>query len=164
MSTPYQESSPAPGDPLSSDLGGGAHAVSSGGSTTSHPDVENESLGSIVSRVSSDLSTLMRQELALAKAELTEEAKTAGKGAGMLAGAGVAGWMAILFLSMTLMWALGNAMDLTWAALIVTVLWAVVAGVLAIQGRNTLKQVNPKPEATVQSLKEDAQWLKAQKN
>jgi hypothetical protein len=145
---------------------GGSSAYSSGATTTdqSRPDVENESVGSLVSQLTSDFSTLVRQEVALAKAELTEEAKKAGKGAGMLAGAGFAGWMIAVFATVALMLALGSFMALGWAALIVTVLWAIVAAVLFSMGRKQLKQVNPKPEQTVQSLKEDKEWVKAQKS
>ncbi|WBQ08291.1 phage holin family protein [Kribbella sp. CA-293567] len=120
----------------------------------------DESVGELVSQLTSDLGDLTRQELALAKAELQAEAKKAGKGAGMLGGAALAGWMVALFLSLTVMWALGEAMDLVWAALIVTVLWAIIAAVLAMTGRKELQEVSPKPDQTVESLKEDAKWLK----
>ena len=128
----------------------------------SHPDVADRSVGELLGEVTKGFSTLLRQEVELAKAEVKQEAVKAGKGAGMLAGAGVAGHMVLVFLSLTIMWALANVMDLTWAALIVTVLWAVIAAVLASVGRKQLKDVNPKPEQTVESLKEDAQWIKAQ--
>ncbi|TCN44764.1 putative superfamily III holin-X [Kribbella orskensis] len=119
----------------------------------------DESVGQLVSQLTTDLGQLTRQELALAKAELQAEAKKAGKGAGMLGGATLAGWMVALFLSFTVMWALDEAMDLIWAALIVAALWAVVAAVLATKGRKELQDVNPKPDQTVESLKEDAKWL-----
>jgi len=128
------------------------------------PDVEDQSVGSLVGRMSTHLSTLMRQEMELAKVELREEATKAAKGAGMLAGAAFAGLMVAIFISLTLMWLLDKAMDLTWATLIVTLLWAAIAAVLFAIGRKNLKQVNPKPEQTVESLKEDKEWLKAQKN
>jgi hypothetical protein len=120
----------------------------------------DESVGQIVSQLTTDLGELTRQELALARAEFQVEAKKAGKGAGMLGGAAFAGWMVALFVSLTVMWALDEAMDLIWAALIVAVVWAVVAGVLAMTGRKELREVNPKPDQTVESLKEDAKWLK----
>lgn len=120
----------------------------------------DESVGQLVSQLTTDLGQLTRQELALAKAELQTEAKKAGKGAGMLGGAAFAGWMVALFLSLTVMWALDEAMDLIWAALIVAVVWAIVAVVLAMSGRKELQEVNPKPDQTVESLKEDAKWLK----
>jgi hypothetical protein len=119
------------------------------------------SLGEIIGDITGDLGTLMRQELDLAKTEIKQEAAKAGKGAGLLGGAGVTGHMALLFASLTLMFALRQALDsYVWAALIVTVLWAVVAAVLAAQGRKKLKTVQPKPDATIQTLKEDAQWAK----
>jgi hypothetical protein len=124
-----------------------------------HVDAER-SLGSLVSQLSADFSKLMRQEVALAKAEMREEAKKAGKAAGMLGGAGFAGWMVGLFASLALMWALGEAMALVWAALIVTAIWAIVGIVLFVTGRKQLQDVNPKPEQTIQSLKEDQQWVK----
>ncbi len=130
----------------------------------SSPNIEDRSLGSLFSTLSSDMSKLMRQELNLAKVELREEAKRAGKGAGMLGGAAFAGWMTAIFLSTTLMWLLSKWMDLTLAALIVTLLWGIAAAVLALQGKKLLQQVNMKPEQTVESLKEDAQWVKAQKS
>jgi uncharacterized membrane protein YqjE len=120
----------------------------------------DESVGQLVSQLTTDLGQLTRQELALAKAELQVEAKKAGKGAGMLGGAAFAGWMVALFVSLTVMWALDEAIDLIWAALIVAAVWAVVAAVLAMTGRKELREVNPKPDQTVESLKEDAKWLK----
>jgi hypothetical protein len=82
----------------------------------------------------------------------------------MLGGAAFAGWMAALFVSFTVMWALDEAMDLIWAALIVAVIWAIVAAVLATTGRKELQEVNPTPGQTVESLKEDAKWLKTRKS
>ena len=139
----------------------GSHSA---GEQSSAPDVEGMSLGSLFSNLSSDMSKLMRQELNLAKVELREEAKQAGKGAGMLAGAAFAGWMVAIFLSTTLMWLLDNWMDVTVAALIVTILWGIAAAVMGLSGKKKLQQVNMKPEQTVESLKEDAQWVKAQKS
>jgi len=124
----------------------------------------DESLGSLVSHLTNDLGRLTRQELALAKAELRDEAKKAGKGAGMLGGAAVAGWMVLIFLSLTAMWALGEVMHLAWAALIVCVVWAIVAAVLAMAGRKELQEVSPTPDQTIESVKEDAKWLKTQNN
>ncbi|MGW1346750.1 phage holin family protein [Kribbella sp. NPDC002412] len=125
---------------------------------------DEASLGELFSRVTGDVGTLTRQELALAKAELRAEAKQAGKGAGMLGGAAFAGWMLGLFVSLTAMWALGEAMHLAWAALIVAAVWGVVAVVLGTSGRTALRDVNPKPEQTVETLKEDAQWLKTRRS
>jgi uncharacterized membrane protein YqjE len=127
---------------------------------TGRPDVEDRSLGDLVSELTTDLSTLMRQELELAKAEMRREGKKAGAAAGMLGGAGVAGHLFLLFASLAVMWALGEAMHLGWAALIVTVVWAVAAAVLFATGRNKMREVNPRPEQTTATLKEDVEWAK----
>lgn len=121
---------------------------------TSRPDVEGTSVGELIGEVTRDLSTLMRQELELAKAELKHEAVKSGKAAGALGGAGFAGYMTLLFLSIALWAALSNVMDAGWAALIVAVLWAIIGAILYSVGRSRLRQVNPKPERTVETLKE----------
>ena len=123
-------------------------------------DVSDASVGELLGNVSRDLSTLMRQELALAKAELQTEAKKAGKGAAMMSGAGFAGYMVLLFLSFALWWALANVMDQGLAALIVAVLWAVVGAVLFASGRRSFRETNPKPERTVDTLKQVPDALK----
>ncbi len=120
----------------------------------------DESLGDLVSELTSDLSKLMRQELELAKAELRQEAGKAGKATGMLAAAGFAGYLTTVLLSFALVFALGAVMPLGWAALIVAVLWGIAGAVLYSTGRAKLRTVNPKPERTVETLKEDAEWAK----
>src|SRR3954468_16194323 len=114
----------------------------------------DRSLGELISEVTQDLSTLMRQELELAKAELQQSASRAGKGAGMLGGAGVAGYFVVLFLSIALWWAIGSATGLGWSALIVAVIWAVIAAVLVSVGRKELRNVRgmPKTTATVKKI------------
>jgi hypothetical protein len=144
----------------------GAHACdpdatgTSQRTSTDRPEVSGRSVGDLIGEVTQDLSTLMRQELELAKAEVKAEAATAGKAAGMLGGAALAGWMTALFLSIALWWALANGMDEGWAALIVAGIWAVAAAILASAGRARLRKVNPKPERTVQTLKEVPDALK----
>jgi len=123
-------------------------------------DVENLSVGELLSNVSRDLSTLMRQEVELAKAEVRAEAAKAGKGAGMLAGAGLAGWLTVLFASIALWWALANVMDEGLAALIVAVLWAVIGAVLYSSGRRALRTIEPVPERTVDTVKQVPEALK----
>jgi hypothetical protein len=113
---------------------------------------DDRSIGELVSEVSRDLSTLIRQEVELAKAEATQSAKRAGKGAGMFGGAGVAGHMVLLFLSLALWWALGTVMGGGWSALVVAVVWAVIAAVLAMRGRSELKSVEGMPQ-TADSVK-----------
>lgn len=99
------------------------------------------------------LSTLIRQEIKLAKAEATESAKEAGAGVGMFAGAAVGGFFVLMFLSLALTWALGNLMNLGWAALIVAILWAVIATVLASIGKKRLEKVKGLPQ-TQESMQE----------
>src|SRR3978361_276615 len=108
----------------------------------SHPDVGDTSVGDLIGNVTRDLSTLMRQELALAQAEVKQEVSKTAKGAGALSGAGVAGYFVLLFLSIALWAGLSNVMNAGWAGLIVAVLWAVIAAVLFVVGRNKLRQVN----------------------
>src|SRR4029077_16784010 len=107
--------------------------------------VGDRSLGELISEVTGDLSTLMRQELELAKAELQQSASRAGKGAGMLGGAAVAGYFVLLFVSVALWWAIGAATGLGWSAVIVALLWAVIGGVLAVAGRASLRSVRGLP-------------------
>lgn len=123
---------------------------------------ETRSLGEIVGEVTSDLSTLMKQELELAKVELKQEAGRAGKGAGMLAGAGVAGHFVLIFLSLALMYLLDDVMPVEVAALLTALLWGLVAAMLAVVGRSNLKKANPQLPVTQQTLKEDAQWARTQ--
>jgi hypothetical protein len=127
-------------------------------------DVAEESVGGLLSDVAGDLSTLMRQELALARAEIREDAINAGKASAMLGGSGFAGWMVALFGSVALMWGLGEVMHLGWSALIVMAVWLVVGLALFVAGRNRLRRVNAVPEQTVQSLKEDKEWITGRKN
>ena len=140
----------------------GAHSGAVGTPTTAEgrPDVEGTSVGQLFGELAKDLSTLMRQEVALAKAEVQAEAKKAGKGAGMMAAAAVAGFLTLLFLSNALWWALENVMDAGLAALIVAVLWGIVGAVAFSMGKKKLQQVNPKPERTVDTLSEVPSALK----
>jgi len=98
--------------------------------------------------VTQDLSVLMRQELQLAKAELRQEASKAGKAGGMFAGAGLAGYMVLLFLSIALWWGLSNVMDGGWSALIVAVIWAVIGLVLYSSARSRMQRVRGLTRAT----------------
>ncbi|MHC6595250.1 phage holin family protein, partial [Arthrobacter sp. C152] len=124
-----------------------------------HVKADNASLGELLGDVTRDLSTLLRQEVELAKAEAKQSATRAGKGAGMLAGAGVGGHFVLLFLSLALMFALGALMPLGWAALLVAVIWAIIAAVLAATGRKELKQIKGLPQ-TGQTLSEIPPTLK----
>jgi uncharacterized membrane protein YqjE len=132
------------------------------GGSAGNPTAEttDASVGQLIGEISDDLSRLFRQEVELAKAELKQEAGKAGKAAGMLGAAGFAGYLAVVLLSFALVFALGNVMDYGWAALIVAVLWAVAGGVLYATGRKTMSSVDPMPRRTVETIKEDAKWLK----
>ena len=130
------------------------------GSAVGPPDVEGRSVGDLLGEVTGNLSKLMRQEVALAKVELKEEAAKAGKAGGLLGGAGAVGYLVLVFLSLALMFALDNAMGIGWAALLTAVLLGIVAALLFVIGRNRFKQINPTREQTVETLKEDVQWAK----
>lgn len=132
------------------------------GGSAPRTDVGDVSFGELLGNVSQDLSTLLRQELALAKAELKTEASKAGKSAGMLGAAGFAGFMVVLFASIALWWALANVMDEGLSALIVAAIWAVAAAVLYSAGRRKLREMNPKPERTVETLKQVPDAIKGQ--
>jgi len=176
VSTPYSggvPGAPPVGEPNFTQGGGATSytAPTSGGQAhygdaqpmtdDGHPDVEGTSVGALIGEVTRDLSTLMRQELDLAKAELKVEASKTGKAAGMLGGAGFAGYMLALFLSISLWWGLANLLNgIALGAFIVAVLWGIVAAVLFSIGRKRMREVNPKPERTVQTLKEVPDALK----
>ena len=127
--------------------------------SAAHLKADTASLGELLGDVTRDLSTLMRQEVELAKAEAKQSATRAGKGAGMLAGAGVGGHFVLIFLSLALMFALGALMPLGWAALIVAVIWAITAAVLASIGRKELKEIKGLPQ-TSETLSEIPPTLK----
>jgi len=148
---------PHPGQSPEATLGG-AHVAAA------PSEADERSLGDIVGDIATDLTTLIKQELELAKTEAKDAAVKAGKGAGMFGGAGVAALMTLIALTLTLIWLLDNWMPLEVAALIITVVWAAIAGVLALRGRAEIKQMTPPMETTQKTLKEDVQWAKAQKN
>jgi hypothetical protein len=110
------------------------------------------SVGEAFSEVAEDLSTLMRQEVELAKAELRQSATRAGKGAGLLAGAGVGGHMVLLFASVAAWWGLGDSTGHGWSALIVGAIWLVIAVVLGLLGRREITAVSGVPQ-TAQTVK-----------
>lgn len=125
-------------------------------------ETRNSSTAELVRQLSNQLSTLIRKELELAKAELTEKGKKAGLGAGMFGGAGVAGLLALGALTAFLILLLSEAMDAWLAALIMAVVWAAVAAVLAVVGRDRVREATPPAEETVETVKEDVQWAKNQ--
>jgi uncharacterized membrane protein YqjE len=131
--------------------------------STHDTDLRDRPVGELVKELAGQTSTLVRQEIQLAQAEISAKGKLAGRGAGMLAGAAIAGLLALIALTAVLIAALDTAMPMWLAALIVTVLWAVIGAVLAARGRKELQQAAPPvPEQTVETVKEDIQWAKTQ--
>ena len=126
-------------------------------------DLHGRPVGELLKQLSEETTTLVKQELDLAKAEMSEKGKEAGVGVGMFGGAGLSGLLALIFLSLAAVAALDTGMRTWLAALIVGLGWAAVAGVLALQGTNKLQQATPPaPEQAIESTKEDVQWAKTQ--
>ncbi|MFE9960509.1 phage holin family protein [Micromonospora sp. NPDC005299] len=118
------------------------------------------SVGELLGDVTRDLSTLVRKEVELAKAELREEASQAGKAGGMFGGAALAGFLAVLFVSYAVWWGLSNVMDEGWAALIVAVVWAVVAAILLANARTKMRQLRAVLPRTKQTAREMPQAMR----
>ena len=125
---------------------------------------DDRSVGDLLKELSEQTSTLVRQELDLAKAEMSEKGKQAGMGAGMFGGAGLFGLLAMIALTACLVMALDRVMVDWLAALVVTAVYAAIAGALALQGRNKVREAAPAvPEQTRDTLKEDVEWAKTQR-
>jgi Putative Actinobacterial Holin-X, holin superfamily III len=110
------------------------------------------SVGELFSDVAADLSRLIRQEVELAKAELRQSATRGGKGAGLLASAGVSGYMVLLFASVAAWWGIGDATGHGWSALIVAAIWLIIAAILGLTGRREISAVSGIPQ-TAQTVK-----------
>ena len=124
-------------------------------------DLRERPIGELLKQLSEETTTLVRQELELAKAEVAQKGQQAGKGAGMFGGAGILGFLSLAALTAALIMLIDKATPNWVAALIVCVVYAAIAGVLALQGRNKVKEaVPPVPEQATESVKEDAQWAK----
>ncbi|HEX5617350.1 MAG TPA: phage holin family protein [Solirubrobacteraceae bacterium] len=124
-------------------------------------ELRERPIGDLVKQLASQTSTLVRQELDLAKAEMSQKAATAGKGAGLIGGAAVTGLLAAGALTACLILVLSEAMDAWLAALIVAVVMGAVAAVLGLAGRNKVREATPPvPEQTVETVKEDVEWAK----
>jgi hypothetical protein len=127
-------------------------------------ELRDRPLGDLVKQLAGQTSTLVRQEIGLAKAEMSQKATVAGKGAGLLGGAAVVGLLAAGSLTACLILALSEVIPAWLAALIVALVMAAVAAVLAMQGRNRIRAATPPvPEQTVETVKEDVEWAKTQK-
>ncbi|MEA2403643.1 MAG: hypothetical protein QOE08_290 [Thermoleophilaceae bacterium] len=130
---------------------------------TNGSDLRDRPIGELLKQLSEETTTLVRKELDLAKAEMTEKAKDAGKGAGMFGAAGVLGFLALGALTAFFILLLDGAVPNWAAALIVAAVYAAIAGVLALTGKNKVQDATPpKPEQTVETIKEDVQWAKTQ--
>lgn len=123
---------------------------------------DERSLGELFAELSRETSELFRKEVALAKAELTQKATQAGVDVGFLAAGGAIAYAGLLALVAAVILLLGEAIPLWLSALIVGLLVAAAGGLLVRQGMQRLKQLSPAPEQTIDTLKEDAEWLKNQ--
>jgi uncharacterized membrane protein YqjE len=127
-------------------------------------DLREQSLPDLLKQLSEQTSTLVKQELDLARAELSEQGKRAGTGAGFLGGGALFGLGAFGALTACLIAVLATALDHTWlAALIVAVVYGAIAGVLAMRGKDKIQEATPPTPQTVDTLKEDVEWAKTQK-
>lgn len=125
------------------------------------PELRRRGTVRLVKDLSAQVSTLARQEAALAAAELSRKGKKAAPAAGMLAAAALAALLMLGSLTAFLIIVLALALPAWASALIVTAVWAGVAGLLALQGRSKLREMGgPVPEQTIETIKEDVQWLK----
>lgn len=127
--------------------------------TPSEAKAASTSLGDLLGEVTRDISTLMRQEVTLAKAELKDSAAKSAKGAGLMGAAGYGALMAVFFLSVALWWALGTLIGGGWSGVVVAVIWAIIAAILFVVGRGRFSQVEGAPQ-TVDTLKEIPETLR----
>jgi hypothetical protein len=129
----------------------------------SSEELREQSIGELLKQLSEQTTTLVRQELDLAKAEMQQKGKRAGVGIGLIGGGGVLALAAVGALTATLILVLAEWMDAWVAALIVTVVYAAGAAVLALQGKEKVAEATPPvPEQTIETVKEDVQWAKTQ--
>jgi Putative Actinobacterial Holin-X, holin superfamily III len=126
-----------------------------------HDDLRERPIGELLRQLSQETTTLVRQELELAKAEMAEKGKRAGLGAGMFGGAGASALLGLGALTAAAVAGLDAALPLWLAALIVGLLWLAIAGALALQGRSKVQAATPPvPEQTQESMKEDVRWAR----
>jgi len=127
--------------------------------TSAAPSAEAP-LSELLRTATSDLSTLFHQELELAKVEMKEDIRRAGKVGGMFGAGAVCGYLALLFASFALAWLLDDVMARALAFVLVGALYGVVAAILVVQGRHRARDLNPAPQQTIETLKEDATWAR----
>lgn len=172
MGTPNPHPTPSPTQPVGTagphdgviPAGSGAPAGATAGTpggAAGGQDLRDASMGELFKRLSQDTSQLVKLELQLAKAEMTEKATPLKAGAGMLGGAALVGLLAAGALTAFLIALLDTFMATWLAALVITIVYAAIAGVLAIQGRNRVQKATPPvPEQTIETVKEDVEWAK----
>jgi hypothetical protein len=118
-------------------------------------------IGELLRELSEETTTLVRKELDLAKAEMTEKGRQAGRGAGMFGGAGAIGYLGLGALTAAAIAALATGMETWLAALIVSVVWLAIAGLMGLSAKNRVKAAAPPvPEQSIESVKEDIQWAR----
>ena len=122
---------------------------------------DGRSLGEVMGDLTRNVSTLLQQEVALAKAELSQSGKRAGKGVGMFAGAAIAGILFLVFLSVSAWWGLGQFMGNEWSALIVAAVWVIIAIILALAGKKEMERIRGLPQ-TAETLGKVPNALKGQ--
>lgn len=131
--------------------------------SSSDQSLRDNSTGDLVKALSAQTSELVRQEVNLAKAELTQKGKKAGVGAGFLGAGGLLGLFGLACLTTALIAGLSEGMDTWVAALIVAVIYLAAAGIAAVMGRDKIQEATPlAPEQAVETTKEDVQWAKSQ--
>ncbi len=123
---------------------------------------DDRSIGELIAELSRETTTLVRQELQLAKVEMSQKASRAGKNVGFLVVGGVVAYMGLLAIIAAVIIVLGNVIALWLSALVVGAVIAAVGLVLVIKGANTLRQEDPTPQETIETLKEDREWLRDQ--
>lgn len=123
---------------------------------------DDRSLGELIAELSRETVTLMRQEVQLAKTEMSQKASRVGKNVGFLVVGGVVAYTGLLAIVAAVIIALGNAIPLWLSALVVGLVIAAVGGLLVVKGANTLRQEDPTPQETIETLKEDREWLRDQ--
>jgi hypothetical protein len=124
---------------------------------------DERSLGDLFSDLSRETTTLVRKEVQLAKAELTQSATEAARGIGMLVAGGAVAYAGLLFLLLAIVFGLIEAGWDPWvSALVVGLVVVAIGAILVLRARESLKPANLAPQKTVETLKEDAEWAKEQ--
>ena len=128
-------------------------------------DEPDKSVGELVGELTDDFGSLVQSHVQLAKEEILAELKQAARGAGLISGSALGGWIAVLLISFAVAWGLAELVDSPWLGFLLTgVIWAAVAGALFFSGRRTLQDVQPVPQETIDEIEEDKRWLAEQTN